>query len=74
MFYDMSGKGLVNELVETCVSEPSVQNRKEMPIIKNFVVVTRVKGEVSWKLDIISKPKNLLSDKRNKKNNWLVLL
>ena len=40
------GRG-VSKQIESRVSEPSVQNTKEMPIMKTFTVVTRIKHQAT---------------------------
>ena len=40
------GRG-VSKQIESRVSEPFVQNRKEMPIMKTFTIVTRIKHQAA---------------------------
>ena len=40
------GRG-VRKQIESRVSEPSAQNPKEMPIMKTFTVVTRIKDQAT---------------------------
>ena len=42
------GRGVTKQ-IESRMSEPSVQNAKEMPIVKAFTVVTRIEHQANYK-------------------------